>query len=114
MLDWVLRRFIVRGRLRLRWPDGRVTTYQGIEPGPVAAVAITSARTLRGLMFNPAMAVGESYMDGTLLPEEGGIYDVLDVLVSNVMAGGSHPVFALRGTINRAPCAGYRPPWRRC
>ena len=36
VLDHVLRRLIVRGRLTVRWPDGKLTTYVG-EPGPEAA-----------------------------------------------------------------------------
>ena len=40
--------------------------------------------TIRRLILNPTLAVGEAYMDGGLMPDERGIYDVLDVLVLNL------------------------------
>ena len=39
---------------------------------------IADARTERRLFFNPALALGEAYMDGSLVMERGTIYDFLD------------------------------------
>ena len=38
---------------------------------------------MRRLALNPGMAVGECYMDGTLVPVNGSIHDVLVVLMDN-------------------------------
>src|SRR5262249_40105878 len=64
-LDAILRRFITLGRLTVRWPDGRLTTYAGPSgSGPEAGITLRDAATVRRLTLNPALAVGEAYMDG--------------------------------------------------
>ena len=59
VLHQVLRRFIVLGRLTVRWPDGELTTYGG-KPGPEALIALKDERTVRRFALNPALAVGEA------------------------------------------------------
>jgi cyclopropane-fatty-acyl-phospholipid synthase len=89
----VLKRFIRHGRLRVHWPDGQAQDFAGPPgSGPEAAVRLHDARTVRGLVLNPTLSVGESYMDGGLEPLGCPIYDVLDVLMTNLMANGDgHP-----------------------
>jgi len=96
-LDAVLRRFITLGRLTVRWPDGRTTKYAGPPgSGPEASIALRDPAAVRRLMVNPALYVGEGYMDGGLVPGEGGIYQTLELLVMNQMANGSgHPIARL-------------------
>jgi cyclopropane-fatty-acyl-phospholipid synthase len=100
-LDAILRRFIARGRLTVRWPDGRLTTYAGpAGSGPEAAITLRDAATVRRLILNPALRLGEAYMDGGLLPDERGIYNTLDLLVMNLMANGKGlPIGRLRAAI---------------
>ena len=102
-LDSILRRFIVLGRLTVRWPDGRMTTYAGPPgSGPEAAITLRDAATVRRLVLNPAVAVGEAYMDGGLIPGEGGIYQTLDVLVMNLTANAQgHPIGRLRAALGQ-------------
>ena len=88
VLDHVLRRFIVLGRLAVRWPDGELTTYGG-EPGPEAGMAIRDGRTLRRLVLNPALGLGEGYMDGGIVPVGCGIHELLDLLMANRVADAS-------------------------
>ena len=95
VLDAILRRFITRGRLRVRYPNGALVTYTGLQDGPEAGLEIRTARTLRRLVADPALALGEAYMDGTFVPLGGTITDVLDVLLHNAMQGGTHPGAAL-------------------
>jgi cyclopropane-fatty-acyl-phospholipid synthase len=45
---------------------------------------IANARTERRLFFNPALALGEAYMDGSLVMERGTIYDFLELLLANL------------------------------
>ena len=86
-LDAVLRRFVTLGRLTVRWPDGSATVYAGPPgSGPAAAMAFRDHATIRRVLLNPSLAVGEAYMDGGLQVRDGGIYDVLDVLIANLMA----------------------------
>ena len=99
VLDPFLRRFIGAGQLRVTWPDGTTTTYQG-SPGPTAAIALRDSATLRHLTFNPALAVGEAYMDGGLCPLGCSIYDVLDVLMLND-AHGNNGILRLRYALSR-------------
>jgi cyclopropane-fatty-acyl-phospholipid synthase len=89
VLHLLLRRLIVVGRLTVQWPGGERSSYSG-KPGPEAAIAITDARTLRRLAWNPELALGEAYMDGGLQPLGCSIYEVLDLLLTNRAAAGSH------------------------
>ncbi len=102
-LDAILRRFIQRGRLTVRWPDGRITTYAGpAGSGPEAAVEFCTARAVRRLTLNPLLAAGECYMDGTLRPAGCSIYAVLEVLSLNRAAGpAAQPVIALHDVLHR-------------
>jgi len=96
-LDAILRRFITLGRLTVRWPDGRVTSYAGPPgSGPEASITFRDPASVRHLIINPALHVGEAYMDGGLIPGEGGIYQTLELLVMNLMANSSgHPIARL-------------------
>jgi cyclopropane-fatty-acyl-phospholipid synthase len=100
-LDAILRRFVTVGRLTVRWPDGLRTSYAGpADSGPEAGIAIHDGRTIRRLVLNPTLAVGEAYMEGGLLPDGCGIYDVIEVLALNVMANAKgHPIARLRSTL---------------
>ncbi len=102
-LDAILRRFVVVGRLTVRWPNGQRTIYAGPpESGPEAGIAIRDTRTIRRLVLNPTLAVGEAYMDGGLLPDDCGIYDVIEVLALNVMANAQgHPIARARSTLGQ-------------
>ena len=82
LLDRLLRQCIVVGRMTVRWPDGNFTTYAG-EPGPEALIALRDSAAVTRIAMNPALALGEAYMDGGLSPVDCSIYDVLDVLMTN-------------------------------
>ncbi len=100
----MLKRFIIHGRLRVQWPDGSTQDFAGPPgSGPEAAIRLNDARSVRRLVLNPTLSVGESYMDGGLEPLGCPIYDVLDVLVTNLMDNGaSHPLARLNATLRRA------------
>jgi len=100
-LDAILRRFVTVGRLTVRWPDGTRASYAGPEgSGPSAGIAIADAATVRRLILNPTLAVGEAYMAGTLIPDSCNIYDVIEVLALNVLANATgHPIARLHATL---------------
>jgi cyclopropane-fatty-acyl-phospholipid synthase len=58
-LDMFLRRFIAVGRLTVRWPDGRTQIYAG-RPGPEAGLMLRDRRTVRRLILNPKLSLGEA------------------------------------------------------
>lgn len=95
-LDLILQGLVKQGSLLVRWPGGRETAYGGA-PGPRAVMALTTRKAVRRLIFNPALAFGECYMDGSLVPLEGGIYDLLHVMMLNLAQGGRHPVMEILG-----------------
>jgi cyclopropane-fatty-acyl-phospholipid synthase len=82
-LRHVLDHILTSGYLRLIDADG-VTHAFGDRGGQAVVVRITDKRTERRLFFNPALAIGEAYMDGTLRIERGTIYDFLEVLLGNL------------------------------
>src|SRR4051794_144056 len=90
LLDLFMRRLIRLGTLDLRYPDGRLRRYGG-GPGPAAGMALRTPTAVRRMTFNPTLATGELYMEGALEPEGCGLYELLDLLVTNLWHGGSHP-----------------------
>ncbi len=90
ILDAILRRFVAAGRLTVHWPDGTASAYGG-GPGPEAGFALRDGADIRRITVNPALTLGEAYMDGGLTPVGCSIYEVLDVLISNLAAGQRHP-----------------------
>jgi cyclopropane-fatty-acyl-phospholipid synthase len=100
-LDAILKRFVSVGRLTVRWPDGRRTTYGGTDDsGLRAGIALADVATVRQLVLNPTLAVGEAFMAGTLTPDGCGIYDVIEVLAMNVLANAKgHPIARLHATL---------------
>jgi len=47
---------------------------------PVSAKFLTE-RTQRRILLNPELALGEAYMDGTFVVEDGSIADALEILL---------------------------------
>ncbi|MGH7156240.1 MAG: class I SAM-dependent methyltransferase, partial [Acetobacteraceae bacterium] len=93
VLDAILKRLITVGRLIVRWPDGKETSYSGPPgSGAEATIRLKQWGTVRRLVLSPALGFGECYMDRSLEPEGCSIGDVLDVAVTNLMANGNrHP-----------------------
>ena len=101
VLDAITRQFIRFGRLTVRWPDGRTTVYTGPEgSGPEASFALRDNAAIRRMVLNPTLAVGELYMDGGLVPDERGIYNVLDLLMFNLESSSQgHPIARIRSVL---------------
>ena len=80
---------MVEGSLTIKFPDGSTSHYAGT-PGLQAGIDIRTSKTLRRLITDPGLAVGECYMDGTLVPLGCTMYDVLEVMLHNYTLGGRH------------------------
>jgi len=81
VLHALLKRMIRVGRLEVRLPDGRAETY-GDGSGVRVAARVTG-RGVRRIVANPAVGVGEAYMNGDLELEAGTIWDLLDLAGRN-------------------------------
>jgi len=66
-------------------PAGRATQLGIIGAGPALSLRVHDWRTMRRLSFNPDLAFGEAYMDGTMTVENGTIRDVLAVMFDNLV-----------------------------
>jgi len=102
VLDGLIRRFLVVGSLSVRYPDDQVSIHRGKRSGPSVEFHVTDWRAVRRMVLNPALAFGEGYMDCTIIPVGCSIYDALDLLLTNVAAGGRQPVMALHGLMGFA------------
>jgi cyclopropane-fatty-acyl-phospholipid synthase len=81
-MDWLLRvliaRLIRRGNLRLTSARGTIFTF-GDGSGPPVAARFTSLRAELGVLLEPELKLGETYMDGTFVIEQGSIADLLEM-----------------------------------
>ena len=99
VLDGMLRRLIITGRLTVIWPNGTRSTY-GSEGGPTATIRIRNQHTVRRLILNPSLAAGEAYMAGALTIDDGGLYDFLDVMLLNLQEKPNGlPIMQLRSRL---------------
>ncbi len=83
LLDKILAGALHKGRLTVLWPDGTANSY-GDGDGPAATVRLRDARTVRRILINPALTVGETYMDEGLIPVNCTIHDLLSMLMLNI------------------------------
>ena len=83
LLAHLLRHLIRRGRLTVIDSTGRSYAF-GELPGPIATIRLHTKAFERRMFFNPRMAVGEGYMDGSLTIEHGDIYDFLSLVMGNI------------------------------
>jgi cyclopropane-fatty-acyl-phospholipid synthase len=80
LLSIFLRRFIRRGSLTVTTAGGSKYTF-GDGTGPILAVRFTTRSAQRAVLFNPELRVGEAYMDGTFVVDQGSIADVMALLM---------------------------------
>ena len=92
LLSWGLQKIFSAGSLDVIDARGRRHEFRG-RPGPRAVVTIKDKALHRKLVTNPWLYVGESYMDGTLVLEEGTLRDFLEICCRNVQAADDNPVF---------------------
>ncbi len=83
LLDVLLARIVRRGALLLTDALGNVHRY-GDGSGRPVAFRLTDKTVERQLVYDPQLALGEAYMQERLVMEEGRIYDLLALLLSNI------------------------------
>ncbi len=89
---------IRKGGLAVIWPNGEKSVY-GPEGSAGCAIKITDDKTIRSIVLNPGLALGEAYMAETVVPQDCNIYQVLDVLLSNLQAVGMSALPVMQGRV---------------
>jgi cyclopropane-fatty-acyl-phospholipid synthase len=72
-------RFVQGGKLRITTADGAAFAV-GSDDGPEVAIRFTDRRTELAILLDPELKLGEAYMDGTFVVEQGSIADFLFML----------------------------------
>ncbi|MFT8956253.1 MAG: cyclopropane-fatty-acyl-phospholipid synthase family protein [Gluconobacter oxydans] len=88
ILDFVLRKFIQTGSLRVTFSDGTVRTYRGRKPGLEAGLQLLNKQAERALIINSGLAFGEEYMAGSIVPDGCTLETLLTVLMENINGNG--------------------------
>ena len=76
LLFILLRRYIRRGSFTVTTAGGSTYTF-GDGSGTPVAVRFTTAKAQRAVLLDPELKLGEAYMDGSLVVEQGSIADVI-------------------------------------
>jgi cyclopropane-fatty-acyl-phospholipid synthase len=104
LLQLVLASIVRTGSLRVTTARGRSFTV-GDGTGKPAAVRFTTSWALLSVLLDPELRLGEAYMDGTLVIEDGTLADFLAIAMSQngaarlpPMAG---PLFLVRFVLRR-------------
>src|SRR5215470_10175913 len=88
MLKNILHKLIKVGRLTVIWPDGGTCAFGEVvanESRLDVTVRLRGAWTPWKLALNPDLHLGEAYMDGTLVLEQGTLRDLLEICGRNVL-----------------------------
>jgi cyclopropane-fatty-acyl-phospholipid synthase len=88
----LLRPLITLGTLRIVDASGRVHTLRGGDLGPEVTVRVHGSRAQRRLLWRPAIAVGEAYMDGSMTVDGGNLYPLMDLINRNIFRAGHNPL----------------------
>jgi len=86
LLQLLFSRFFRRGSLTVTTAAGKIFTF-GDGTGPRLAVRFTAAKTQRAVLLDPELKLGEAYMDGTFVVEQGSIADLLAALLRQERIG---------------------------
>ena len=106
----VLSRVIRKGNLTWIQHDGHVHHY-GDGSGELIKIRTTKDFSEINLLLNPSLQFGESYMNGSLIMEEGRIHDLLKLLFSNSKIDVDHWIMdvsrAVRFILNKFNVGNY-------
>jgi cyclopropane-fatty-acyl-phospholipid synthase len=79
LLRFTLEKFVRRGAMTVTTASGKSFTC-GDGTGDPVAVRFLTHDAERRILLNPELALGEAYMDGSFVVEQGSIADVLGIL----------------------------------
>ena len=81
LIDTLLGKVIRDSRLTVIMPDGSAKTFGDPGAGKAMTVRVQDRRTLLAIARNPRLGLGEAYMDGRLIIEDGSILDLMRLVV---------------------------------
>ncbi len=85
LLDRLLKALIRTGELSVTWPNGHSSRYGKPEPGQApVTIGFTSKAAARRVGWNPMLAAGEAFMDGTLRVPDDDILPLLQIVSRNM------------------------------
>ena len=84
-----LKSLVTVGTLRVIDANGKLHEFSG-SPGPSVTIRLHDRSLHTRLFFNPHLATGEAFMDGTLTVEDGDIYDFAALGMMNLRSGQGH------------------------
>jgi len=82
LLPFFFKRFVQRGTLRVTAAGGSTFTL-GDRTGPPVAVRFISRKAQWAVLLDPELRLGEAYMNGTFVIEQGSIADVLAMVMAS-------------------------------
>ena len=82
MIDRLVNKLITRGSVTLLRPGKPAQTF-GPGGGKSVTVRLTNRKVGFDIARNPRLGVGEAYMEGRLVMEEGTILDLLEIVVAS-------------------------------
>jgi cyclopropane-fatty-acyl-phospholipid synthase len=86
LLKYLLEHFVRRGTLKLTTANGSFFCV-GQGGGRSVALRFTTRTAELGILLDPELKLGEAYMDGTLVIEEGSIADLLAIVLGQTHDG---------------------------
>ncbi len=95
MLGYVVR----RGSLCVIDATGR-RHFVGDGSAPAATIRLTSRKLNVTLAFTPSLSIGEAFMDGSLIVEDGNLYSFLEILALNADRINTHPWLGLLAKVS--------------
>jgi cyclopropane-fatty-acyl-phospholipid synthase len=110
LLRYFLQKFIRRGAMRFTTASGAEFSC-GDGTGTPVSVRFLTADAERRILLNPELALGELYMDGTFVVENGSIADVLAILLAQpeILPGWAKLQYWLRYLVRHAQQFNPRP-----
>ncbi len=79
LIAGMLHHLIRYGELTVVDARGRTHCFRGTDPGPKATIRLADRQIESRLLLHPELALGEGYMDGRIVLEEGSILDVIEI-----------------------------------
>ena len=101
LIDRSLTGIFEKDRLTVTFPDGDTRNY-GPETGDQAHVAIADTSTLRAIVMNPDLGMGEGYVDGRITPRNCTLEQLMRVIIRNRFEGSPPAWFVLPYRIRTA------------
>lgn len=83
LLDYVFKPFVKVGCLRIIDSRGKTQSYAG-SPGLNLTLRLHNRQTESLFLWQPELAMGEGYMNGTITLEQGTLYQLLDFATQNL------------------------------